>query len=86
MDYTKQQFERWFKDHYPMMYRLAFSLVEDAEDARDAVHQVFTEMWHRQPQLDEKAVAAGGHQEPMPAHATQAEGAARGGKGVPAER
>lgn len=38
MDYTKQQFERWFKDHYPMMYRLAFSLVEDAEDARDAVH------------------------------------------------
>lgn len=44
MDYTKQQFERWFKDHYPMMYRLAFSLVEDAEDARDAVHQVFTEM------------------------------------------
>lgn len=49
MDYTKQQFERWFKDHFPMMYRLAFSLVEDAEDARDAVHQVFTEMWHRQP-------------------------------------
>ena len=58
MDYTKQQFERWFKDHYPMMYRLAFSLVEDAEDARDAVHQMFTEMWHRQPQLDEKAVAS----------------------------
>lgn len=58
MDYTKQQFERWFKDHFPMMYRLAFSLVEDAEDARDAVHQVFTEMWHRQPQLDEKAVAS----------------------------
>ena len=32
--------------------------MEDAEDARDAVHQVFTEVWHRQPQLDEKAVAS----------------------------
>ena len=42
MDYTKQRFERLFKDSYPHMYRMAFSMVEDADDAKDAVHQVFT--------------------------------------------
>lgn len=56
MDKSEQQFERWFKDNYPMMYRLAYSLLEDGEDARDAVHQVFAEMWHRQPHVHQKAL------------------------------
>ena len=45
MDYSKQRFERLFKDSYPHMYRMAFSMVEDADDAKDAVNQVFTQMW-----------------------------------------
>ena len=53
MDKSEQQFERWFKDNYPMMYRLAYSLLEDGEDA---VHQVFAEMWHRQPHVHQKAL------------------------------
>ena len=56
MEYNKQQFERLFRENYPMMYRLAFSLLEDGEDAKDAVHQVFTEMWHRKPQVEEAAL------------------------------
>ncbi|MGN0234232.1 MAG: RNA polymerase sigma factor [Bacteroidaceae bacterium] len=56
MDNTEQQFERWFRDNYPMMYRLAYSLLQDSEDARDAVHQVFAEMWHRQPGVHHKAI------------------------------
>ena len=28
MDYSKQWFERLFKDNYPLMYRMAFSMVE----------------------------------------------------------
>ena len=39
MNYSKQEFERLFKDSYPHMYRMAFSMVEDADDAKDAVHQ-----------------------------------------------
>ena len=42
MDYSKQEFEHLFKDNYPHMYRMAFSLVENADDAKDAVNQVFT--------------------------------------------
>ena len=53
MDYTKQRFERLFKDCYPLMYRMAFSLVENADDAKDAVNQVFTQMWRSKPMVSD---------------------------------
>ena len=56
MDYSKQRFERLFKDSYPHMYRMAFSMVEDADDAKDAVHQVFTQMWKGKPEVSEESV------------------------------
>ena len=52
MDYSKQRFERLFKDSYPYMYRMAFSMVEDADDAKDAVNQVFTPDVERQTQSE----------------------------------
>ena len=56
MDYSKQWFERLFKDSYPLMYRMAFSMVEDADDAKDAVNQVFTQMWKGKPQVSDDSV------------------------------
>ena len=56
MDYSKQRFERLFKDSYPHMYRMAFSLVENAEDAKDAVNQVFAQMWRGKPQISEDSI------------------------------
>jgi RNA polymerase sigma-70 factor (ECF subfamily) len=56
MDYSKQRFERLFKDSYPHMYRMAFSMVEDADDAKDAVNQVFTQMWKGKPDVSEESV------------------------------
>ena len=56
MDYSKQQFEHLFKDNYPHMYRMAFSLVENAEDAKDAVHQVFAQIWKGKPQIGEDSI------------------------------
>jgi RNA polymerase sigma-70 factor (ECF subfamily) len=53
MDYSKQEFERLFKDNYPHMYRLAFSMVENADDAKDAVHQVFAQIWRNKPQVSD---------------------------------
>ena len=38
------------------MYRLAFSMVEDADDAKDAVNQVFTQMWKGKPNVSEESV------------------------------
>ncbi len=56
MDYNKQRFERLFKDNYPHMYRMAFSMVENTDDAKDAVHQVFTQMWQNKPQVSEESL------------------------------
>ena len=56
MDYSKQRFERLFKDSYPHMYRMAFSIVEDADDAKDAVNHVFTQMWKGKPKVSEDSV------------------------------
>ena len=57
MDYSKQRFERLFKDNYPHMYRMAFSLVEDADDAKDAVNQVFTQLWKGRPNVSEESLS-----------------------------
>lgn len=56
MDYSKQQFERLFKVSYPHMYRMAFSIVENADDAKDAVHQVFVQVWKGKPQVAEGSI------------------------------
>ena len=56
MDYSKHQSEHLFKDSYPHMYRMAFSIVEDADDAKDAVNQVFTLLWKGKPQISENSI------------------------------
>ena len=56
MDYSRQEFEHLFKDNYPHMYRMAFSMVENADDAKDAVHQVFTQIWRGKPQVARESV------------------------------
>ena len=56
MDYSKQRFERLFKDSYPLMCRMAFSMVENADDAKDAVNQVFTQMWKGKPKVSDDSV------------------------------
>lgn len=56
MNYSKQEFERLFKDSYPHMYRMAFSILENADDAKDAVHQVFVQIWKRIPQVADDSI------------------------------
>jgi len=56
MNYSRQEFEHLFKDNYPHMYRMAFSVVENAEDAKDAVHQVFAQIWKSNPQISEDSI------------------------------
>ena len=56
MEYSKQKFEHLFKDNYPHMYRMAFSVVKNADDAKDAVNQVFAQVWKRKPQISEDSI------------------------------
>lgn len=57
MIYEKPQFERIYKDNYRQMYRMAYSLVEDEEEARDAVSQVFAQMWQSKPDIVQDALS-----------------------------
>lgn len=43
----EQQLERLFNDHYERMFRLAFALLHDNEEARDVVSEVFSKLWDR---------------------------------------
>ena len=56
MEYGKKEFERLYKDNYRMLYRLAFVLTESQEDARDAVSQVFTQLWQKKPEVADDAM------------------------------
>ena len=56
MDYCKKEFERLFKDSYPHMYRMAFSMVENEDDAKDAVHQVFAQIWQKKPRVADGSI------------------------------
>ena len=56
MNYSKQEFERLFKDSYPHMYRMAFSMVENTDDAKDAVHQVFAQILRNKPRVADDSI------------------------------
>ena len=56
MDYSKQEFERLFKENYPHMYRMAFSMLENTDDAKDAVHQVFAQIWRNKPRVADDSI------------------------------
>lgn len=54
--YDKKTFEQLYYSNYRQLYRFAYSFLEEEEDARDAVSQVFTQLWHRQPPLEEDCI------------------------------
>ena len=56
MNYSKKEFERLFKDSYPHMYRMAFSMVENVDDAKDAVHLVFAQIWRNKPRVADGSI------------------------------
>lgn len=58
MDYTEKAFERLYKERYRQMYRLAYSMLEDEEESRDVVSQVFANLWHAKPQVADEALGS----------------------------
>src|SRR5215472_3432969 len=44
---TGRGFSDFYKDHYPIMYRLAQSITGSREDAQDVVHLVFSRILRR---------------------------------------
>lgn len=50
--YSTSQFEQLFKKHFPSMYALALGMLHDPDESRDAVHEVFANLWEKQPDVD----------------------------------
>ena len=49
---TTSEFEGHFRAHFDQLYRLAYSMLGDAEESRDVVHEVFAQLWERQPEIE----------------------------------
>lgn len=41
---TKEKFEEIYRQHYPAMYRLARTILYDADDSKDVVSEIFTRL------------------------------------------
>lgn len=50
---TASEFEKLFRSHFDQLYRLAYSMLGDAEDSRDVVHEVFAQLWETQPRIEQ---------------------------------
>ena len=50
---TASGFESHFRTYFDQLYRLAYSILGDAEESRDVVHEVFAQLWETQPQIEQ---------------------------------
>lgn len=50
--------ERLFRDHYERMYRTAYLLLRDPEEAKDAVSDVFARLWDSHTTVRQDSAAA----------------------------
>lgn len=50
---TDKELSELFRTHYPRLYRLAYSLLNDTEDSRDVVSGVFAELLTKQIQAND---------------------------------
>lgn len=46
------EFETHFRTYFDQLYRLANHLLNDADESRDAVHEVFAQLWESQPSIE----------------------------------
>ena len=56
MDYNTKRFETLFKESYPLMYRMAFTMMRNVDDTKDVVNQVFEQIWKNKPKISESCI------------------------------
>lgn len=49
---TASEFESYFRTYFDQLFRLANSMLDDAEESRDVVHEVFAQLWETQPTIE----------------------------------
>ncbi|MBQ0020124.1 MAG: sigma-70 family RNA polymerase sigma factor [Bacteroidales bacterium] len=58
MNYNREDFEILYKTRYRQMYRVAYLILQDEEDARDVVSQVFAQLLQRQSRFEDEDLTA----------------------------
>lgn len=53
---TASELETHFRAYFDQLYRLANSMLGDAEESRDVVHDVFAQLWESQPKIEQGKV------------------------------
>lgn len=55
---STQEYEHLFREHYRSMFRYAFTLLHDADDARDAVGEVWTRLLQNGTEVQDSTAEA----------------------------
>lgn len=45
-------FERVFREMYPKLFRTAFAILNDEEESKDVVNDIFAKLWRSRPEVD----------------------------------
>ena len=49
---TASEFEQHFRENFDQLFKLANFMLNDVEESRDVVHEVFAQLWEKQPQIE----------------------------------
>lgn len=49
---TASEFEQHFRVNFDQLFKLANFMLNDVEESRDVVHEVFAQLWEKQPQIE----------------------------------
>ena len=49
---TASEFEQHFRAYFDQLFQLATYMLNDVEESRDVVHEVFAQLWEKQPQIE----------------------------------
>ena len=50
---TTSEFEQLFRAFFAQLFKLANYMLNDVEESRDVVHEVFAQLWEKQPQIED---------------------------------
>lgn len=49
---TVSEFEALYKEYYTLLYRYAYSFINDEEKSKDVVSEVYSKVWQKREELD----------------------------------
>ena len=51
-----REFKQWFMPHHKLLYRVAYQLTANAQDAEDLLQDMYLKLWQKRDELPQEAV------------------------------